>query len=73
MQGIRALKVLSRAYDIIILPTNKGNATMVLNIGDYHQMIQKMLYPSVYKKITRDPTMSIMVKLALCLEVSPEE
>lgn len=45
-----SLKEHIRAKDIIIFPVDKGSATVVLIIGDYHGKIQRMLGPSVYMK-----------------------
>ncbi|XP_074026892.1 uncharacterized protein [Leptinotarsa decemlineata] len=52
----QALKNLRENEDIIILPADKGNATVVLNTIDYESKMMKLLEDPAYKKIVRDPT-----------------
>ncbi|XP_023028767.2 uncharacterized protein [Leptinotarsa decemlineata] len=52
----QALKNLRENEDIIILPADKGNATVVLNTIDYESKMMKLLEDPAYKKIVRDLT-----------------
>jgi len=45
--------------NLTILPADKGNATVVLNISDYKQKISSLLQDPAYRKLTKDPTDSI--------------
>ena len=45
----RALKDLNTDENILILPADKGNATVVMNTTDYEYKIEELLDPSTYK------------------------
>ncbi|GJQ78415.1 hypothetical protein Trydic_g22237 [Trypoxylus dichotomus] len=47
---------------IIVLSADKGNATTVLNYGDYTQKIRNLPDPDNYKKLLRDPTGQVLRK-----------
>jgi hypothetical protein len=42
----------------VILPADKGNATVVLSSTDYHNKIKVVLDDPVYRRLTTDPTNS---------------
>ena len=50
------LKSLKDCPDIVVLHTDKGNTTVVVDTKDYEQKISELLEDSVYKKISKDPT-----------------
>lgn len=52
----QALKELRRNEDIIILPADKGNATVIMDSNDYHRKIETLLDDPSYQRITTDPT-----------------
>ena len=51
-----ALKTIKKNTDLTILPTDKGNATVILNTVDYKQKIASLLEDPSYRRIARDPT-----------------
>ncbi|KAG8230095.1 hypothetical protein J437_LFUL007639 [Ladona fulva] len=57
-----ALKELKTRKDIAILPADKGNATVLMTLKNYHEKIHTMLSDPAYRKIPRDPTESIKRK-----------
>ncbi|KAJ8912114.1 hypothetical protein NQ315_013203 [Exocentrus adspersus] len=56
-----ALKDLQSDLSIKILPADKGNATVVLDLEIYNK-IQEMMEQGQYKKLRKDPTSSIEIK-----------
>ena len=57
---LRALRTLRRDESIIILPADKGSATVVMNTDDYQRKIGELLDPETYKKLRRDPTAVVL-------------
>lgn len=53
---LRALKKIKRNTDVVILPADKGNATVVMDASVYNQKMKVLLEDPVYKKIDTDPT-----------------
>ncbi|GLV46463.1 hypothetical protein CBL_20796 [Carabus blaptoides fortunei] len=51
-----ALKKLRDNQNIIVLPADKGNATVMVNSADYKNKMTAILADLVYKPITSDPT-----------------
>ncbi|KAM3823585.1 uncharacterized protein M6D78_018813 [Vipera latastei] len=51
-----ALLNLKNDTSIIILPADKGNATVVMNSSDYHTKLSNLLRDSTYKLLKTDPT-----------------
>jgi hypothetical protein len=54
-----ALAELKSNQEVVVLRADKGNATVVLNTGDYERKIQTLLSPDTYKVCTKDPTTSV--------------
>ena len=54
-----ALNNLKLNTNITILPTDKGNATVILNRTDYKQKITSLLEDPAYRRLTKDPTDAI--------------
>ena len=53
----RALKELQLNTDIIVLPTDKGRATVIMDRDDYISKLSEMLSDTTtYKKVNRDPS-----------------
>ena len=55
-QERQALKDLRNNENLIILPADKGNATVILNTTDYNQKMTELLSSDEYKPIKNDPT-----------------
>ncbi|GJQ79344.1 hypothetical protein Trydic_g16205 [Trypoxylus dichotomus] len=52
----RAINNLCSNKNIIILPADKGNATIVINTCDYEIKMESLLNDPSYKKVTNDST-----------------
>ncbi|KAF2891338.1 hypothetical protein ILUMI_14835 [Ignelater luminosus] len=52
----QALKSLRQNESIIILPADKGNATIVIDIENYDAKIKSLLEDPAYQAMTTDPT-----------------
>ena len=53
----KAIKELRQLEDVVILPADKGNVTVVMDKQDYQEKIEKMLCDrSTYKPIVKDPS-----------------
>lgn len=53
----QAFRRLRRNEYIIELPSDKGNATVIMNMVDYKQKVHTLLEDSIYKPISTYPTM----------------
>jgi hypothetical protein len=53
-----------------LLPTDKGNATVVLNTSYYKQKITSLLEDQAYRQLAKDPTDAIEQKTTLLLKKS---
>lgn len=51
-----ALKTLKQDKNIVILPADKGNATVVMDAAQYEEKVASLLEDTVYEKVKRDPT-----------------
>ena len=40
----------------IVLPADKGNATVMMDAAQYEEKMKDLLADTVYKKVKRDPT-----------------
>ena len=67
----RAIKMLQDDDDILILPADKGRATVVMDRQDYEQKIHLLLDDSrTYKKLAKDPSQCLKRKMnAMLLEL----
>ena len=64
----QALKSLSKADDVLILPADKGRCTVVLDKAQYTQQVEEMLSDKdTYKTLENDPTSSNKRKLVTML------
>ena len=64
-----ALRNLRQNNNILILPADKGNATVVMDKEDYCNKVNAMLSDcSIYKKLKRNPTSSIEKKTSALLK-----
>jgi len=55
-----ALKTLNQDREILVLPADKGNATVIISTTDHERKIETFLDPITYKKLPRDPTGRIL-------------
>lgn len=55
-EGKQALRELQQNKEIIILLTDKGNVTVVLDLEDFTNKIRALLHDPTYLPITIDPT-----------------
>ncbi|XP_018372103.1 PREDICTED: uncharacterized protein LOC108766985 [Trachymyrmex cornetzi] len=65
-----ALQDLNRDTDIIVLPADKGNTTVVINTSDYKKKMKNLLSDKAYKKLDKDPTNTIAQKTKTLVEES---
>ncbi|CAH1107963.1 unnamed protein product [Psylliodes chrysocephalus] len=57
-----AIRSRNENENIIILPTNKGNTTVVMSTSDYSSKLNALVYQDTYRKLTIDPTQKIFRK-----------
>jgi len=65
-----ALQDLSKDTDIIILPADKGNTTVVMNTSDYRKKMKTLLENKAYTRLNKDPTDTIAQKTKTLIEKS---
>ena len=63
-----ALQQLEKDKNIVILPADKGNATVVLNKDDYNQKMNDLLKDASYKRLRNNPTTKVEKKVADALK-----
>ena len=56
----KAIRELNKDENILVLPADKGNATVVINTEDYKRKINDLLDPGSYKELRSDPTQRIV-------------
>ena len=52
----KALKELGSLEDEVILPTDKGNATVMMRRDDYNTMMRGILDTATYRQLKKNPT-----------------
>ena len=65
----RALSRLQNDKSIVILPSDKGNATVVMNRTDYLKKIQDILDDNSYTLLKKDPTKKLEKSICDSLQV----
>ena len=63
-----ALKELKAMEGIVILPADKGNATVVMERDEYDSKMSELLNSTTYKKLKKDPTSAKENKLSRLLK-----
>jgi competence protein ComGF len=53
---IKSLRNIRNNKEIIVLPADKGNATVIMKTEDYHNKLQNLLKDTAYSVTPRDPT-----------------
>ena len=67
-QEARALRDLAKDKDILVLPADKGKATVVMERADYDAKVGQMLNDeNTYQLLKKDPTASLERKMNLQL------
>ena len=56
----KAIRELNKDENILVLPADKGNATVVINTEDYKRKINDLLDPGSYKELRSDRTQRIV-------------
>ena len=51
-----AMRKLQRDKDIVIIPADKGNATVVMDLSEYTRKIEDLLRDESHEKFKKDPT-----------------
>ena len=63
-QELKVMKELASAVHILVLPADKGRATVVMDRTDYDEKMDTMLSEeSTYQPIAKDPTPSLERKM----------
>ena len=60
--------VLTYNDTIVALPADKSNVTVVIHREEYNSKIESMLSDKTYKKLKRDPTLSIVRRIGQVLK-----
>ena len=61
----KSIRSLQKDENIVILPADKGNATVVLDRTDYVAKMENLLDDDAYKKVKRDPTSRIETRISI--------
>ena len=56
---MKALTMLAKDQSIVILPSDKDRATVILDAEDYKDKMQQLLKDGSYQKLKREPTKKI--------------
>ena len=73
-EEIKALHELKKDNDIMILPADKGRATIVLDKSDYESKMQNLLSDTkTYEVLKKDPTPSVKNKILTTLKTWKKE
>ena len=64
----KSVKSLREDHNIVILPADKGNATVVLDRTDYVNKMESLLEDNAYKKVKRNPTSKVETKISTALK-----
>ena len=65
-----AIRDLNADNNILILPADKGNATVVMKTDDSRSLVTNLLDPDTYKKLKHDPTNAILRKTNRLVNIS---
>ena len=68
-QQRRTIQDLKRDETIVILPADKGRATVVMNSEDYTSKMEEILNDDKYRPLRRDPTLTIEKKVTKSLKL----
>lgn len=68
---LEAIKSLRENENIVVLPADKGNATVVLDSSEYKDKISALLNDTTYRPIKRNPTNSLEKRTRALIKASP--
>ena len=54
-----ALKELKEKKDIVIVPADKGNSTVVMNLADYDKKACDVIGKMPFERVSKDPTRKV--------------
>ena len=63
-----AVKCLKNSKDIMVLPADKGNATVLMKSSEFHNKLDDMLSSGTYGRVKKDPTSSQESKICRILK-----
>ena len=69
----KAVRDLRNDNTIVILPADKGNATVVMNKGEYEDKLGTMLTDGTYRRLKRDPTGKIERQIGTALRETEQK
>ena len=69
----KAVRTLRNDENIVILPADKGNSTVVMDRTEYDRKLEEMLSDNTYKKLDKDPTAKIKRKVAKTLKKTEDK
>ena len=69
----KALQQLSKDEEIIILPADKGNATVVMNKSEYNNKMESLLSSGQYRKVKTHKTNGVERKIKALLKKAENE
>ena len=64
----KAIRDLHRDNEIVVLPADKGNVTVVMNQSDYTAKMEVLLEDSAYRRLKCDPTTKVEARIASALK-----
>ena len=62
------MRKLQKDKDIVIIPADKGNATVVIDRSEYTRKMEDLLRDEAYEKLRKDPTSQIETKVFQALK-----
>ena len=67
-EQVRAVRTFRNDGEIVILPADKGNATVVMATLSYQQQIDDVLSDGCYKTLKQDPTKTVERRVSKALQ-----
>ena len=64
----KAIRDLRRDKEIVVLPADKGNVTVVMDQSDYTVKMEALLEDSAYRRLKYDPTTKVEARIASALK-----
>ena len=63
LEETTALNNLVKAYDVVIVPADKGNAVVLLDLDDYVQKAKDLIDQPPFQRVKKDPTKCVEDKI----------
>ena len=64
----KAIRDLRRDKEIVVLPADKGNVTVVMDQSDYTVKMEALLEDSAYRRLKYDPTTKVEARITSALK-----